>query len=114
MINLRERRFRDRFSLNSASKLLASTLNFSLFSTNRRVLFIIIKKICPPAQGRGGHIGLYFSIQYFLALLLAELFEAHSKSVIFQGEYCYSVEGGILGSVDSHGGNGDSGRHLHD
>ena len=49
-----------------------------------------------------------------MALLLAELFEAHSKSVIFQGKYCYSIEGGILGSVDSHGGNGDSGRHLHD
>ena len=57
---------------------------------------------------------LYYSIEYFVALVLAELLEFLGQAGILQGQYGDRKEGSILGTVDGHGGHGDAGGHLND
>ena len=56
---------------------------------------------------------LYNRIQYFVALLLAEFFQARSEGVILQRQYCNRIESGVFGTIYSHGCYGYAGRHLH-
>ena len=55
---------------------------------------------------------LYNCIEYFVALVLAELLEFLCKGFILKGQDGYSVKGCILGTVNGHGGYGNTGGHL--
>ena len=66
------------------------------------------------AHRRAGVVGisLNHSIQYFVALALAELLKLGGETGVVEGEDGDGVEGCIAGAVDGHGRNGYTGGHL--
>ena len=74
----------------------------------------IQKSRCPPTLcGGGGHGNSDNGLKNFVALLLAESLQLFPEGIVLEGKDGYGVQGGILGSVDGHGRDGDTRRHLH-
>ena len=55
----------------------------------------------------------YYCIEDFFALGLAELLEFGREGFVIEGQDGHRIECGVLGTVDGHGGHGNSGRHLY-